>query len=299
MLNRRRLLAGAAGLAGLAALGACSSDDEDSGPEPTASDGSRYSLVAFFGGPLIRTGIVQRATYGIGDAEGALLGADGLPDELEFRITREGSPAAEPIMATRHADGIPRGYFPLRFTAEEPGVYEVTTEIDGEQPPPAALEIYAADEVVIPQVGDPMPVIDTPTVGENRGVDPICTREPPCPLHEANLRDLRAAAVPTVVLISTPAYCATAICGPVLDVLLGETEPFRDRVGFVHAEVYQSGAEASEEVGRAATTEAVRQMRLHFEPCLVGLGADGTITHRLDTIFDAVELQRVLTELTA
>ena len=47
---------------------------------------------------------------------------------------------------------------------------------------------------------------------------------------------------PLAVLVSTPAFCQTAICGPVLDLFVAARDAHPD-VTFVHVEVYQSASE--------------------------------------------------------
>ena len=62
---------------------------------------------------------------------------------------------------------------------------------------------------------------DTPTFDDARGVDPICTRSPePCPFHDRTLTDVVESGEPVALLISTPGFCQTAICGPVLELLM-------------------------------------------------------------------------------
>jgi hypothetical protein len=41
----------------------------------------------------------------------------------------------------------------------------------------------------------------------------------------------------------------------------------------------------------------VNDLGLHFEPCLVLVGADGTVVDRIDTIYDRSELRERLTSL--
>ncbi|MGH2683889.1 MAG: hypothetical protein ACRDJP_00290, partial [Actinomycetota bacterium] len=122
-----------------------------------------------------------------------------------------------------------------------------------------------------------------------RGVTPICTQEPICPLHDVTLSAALSEGRPVALLIATPAFCQTAVCGPVLDVLLSHRERVADQVRLVHAEVYVNPEESLNE-----TTEAVKAYRLPFEPVFFVADATGTITARLDYIFDEVEVGEAL-----
>jgi hypothetical protein len=78
---------------------------------------------------------------------------------------------------------------------DAPGIYTLAVEVDG-QVATAAVDITDPAEIVIPKVGEPLPPFDTPTVADGRGVDPICTREPACPLHELTVTEALAAGRP-------------------------------------------------------------------------------------------------------
>ena len=51
------------------------------------------------------------------------------------------------------------------------------------------------------------------------GVNPICTREPACPLHTSRCPTSSAPGKPVAALFATPALCQSQYCGPVLDEL--------------------------------------------------------------------------------
>ncbi len=295
-LTRRAVLAGSLALVVAAGCGgddgAVTVEEEDRrGATP-----SKQSLVAFFDGTSsLRPGSLQRAPFGIGDDRGALV--SDVPDELVFTLRdKGGKPIGDPLPTSSHAEGLPRAYFPVAVTVPAAGIYGVTTEIGGETLE-AAFTVGRPKDVKIPGPGDAMPVVDTPTTTDRRGVDPICTNQPPCPLHEVNLRDALAGEKPAVLLVSTPAFCQTAICGPVLDVLLGERDRVAGQIELIHAEVYRDAGEAEEKGASATTAPVVDALHLPFEPCLVTIGSDGTVDRRLDVIFDAAELREALAAL--
>jgi len=263
--------------------------------EPTSSD---RSLLAFFDGrSTLVPGRLQRAPFGIGDRDGALV-KDG-PAALSFTVVDQAKrPVGEPVRVDRHDAGLPRAYYPVPVTVPKAGFYGVTTTVGGERLE-AAFEVSPADQVAVPGAGDAMPVLDTPTTAAPGGVDPVCTRQPVCPLHDESLRTALGASRPVALLVSTPAYCQTAICGPVLDVLLSQRDDFAERVTFLHAEVFRNGREVEREGTSAAPTPIMGALSLTFEPCLLLVGSDGRILRRVDVIFDEVELRRSLEELVA
>jgi hypothetical protein len=236
-----------------------------------------------------------RLPLGVGDASGALV--EGAPDTLTFTVEDvDGNPVESGVEVARRDAGLPRSYYPLLLTTPEPGFYRAMTEVDG-APVDAAFEVRPAEEVVIPRPGQPLPPTPTPTVADARGVDPICTQEPPCPLHEVGLESVLGTS-PTAVLVSTPAFCQTAICGPVLDLFV-EAQATTPDVTFIHVEVYESAEEVEAEGPEATLAPAVAAWELPYEPCLFLVAADGTLAERLDVIYDSDELAEALARLTA
>lgn len=264
----------------------------------SAKPGTPGALIAFFGGEnTIRPGIPQRLTFGLGDSQGVLV--KDAPKTVTFTILDDQGKVVAPATAVAaHAVGLPRAYYPVEVTAPRAGTYTAratfgSTHLD------AAFSVDEAANVKVPQVGDQLPALQTPTTTDHRGVDPICTHVPPCDLHTQTPASARAAHKPVALIISTPAFCQVAICGPVLDLVLDAQKRYGDRIDFVHAEVYASGAEAAENISSAQLSPTVKALGLTFEPCLFLAKADGTLEGRLDAIFDAVELSNALDRLAA
>lgn len=283
--TRRAVLFGAGGLAvaGAAGFGVSRLVGGDDGE---AGLGDDVVLGAFFGAesPFVAAGIEQRAVFGLLDSNGPVNA--GSPDELSFTVTPEGQAGGDPLVVARHDLELPRPYYPVRFTARQPGTYVARTEVDG-RALEAAFMVASLEQVGVPQVGDPLPTIPTPTTDQARGVDPICTRDPACPLHEQSLDQVLSDGRPVAVLVSTPAFCQTAICGPVLDVLLARRDEVAEEVVLLHAEVYTD--RTAEQL-----TPAVQGLGLNYEPALFVAGADGILRARLDNIFDAEEMRAAL-----
>ncbi len=295
MSRRRFLAAGGAAAAGAVLLGACGDDDSESTSSTTAagtdSSGSRgLALAQFFGGPTFVAGTALRAPFGVVDQDG-LLTIEDTPEELEVvLLDAADQQVGEALTVARHAEGLPRAYFPLVTTLDAPGIYTARTELDGE-PAEMALEVKDASAVKVIQVGAPMPALETPTVADARGVTPICTADPVCTLHERTVAEGLTSGKPLAVLVSTPGHCQIAICGPVLDVLLGAAGAHPE-VEMFHLEVY---ADYDEDPNLFAPAPGA--LGLHFEPCLVLVHADGTVGDRFDVIFDAAELDAGLGRL--
>jgi hypothetical protein len=295
-LSRRRFLTTAGITAGAVLLGACGGGDDkadasdDGGTSTTAK--RKIVMANFFGGPLFAAGAPLRAAFGLADSEGLLTVAD-TPKEIEVTVhDPDGAQIGDPITIQRHAKGLERAYFPLELTLDEPGTYTVRSDIAGGKANEMAVAVNTASELRVIQPGAAMPPLETPTATDARGVNPICTRSPVCPLHDVTAAQALAAKQPLALLVATPAFCQVTICGPVLDVLLGATTS-HPGVKFLHLEVYADPT--SGDLNKFAP--AVLELGLELEPCLFLVGSEGKVARRLDAIYDADELDSVLSEL--
>lgn len=292
-LTRRQLLVGGSLTAGAVILGACGDDDASDAGDTTSSTApvaGSLVLAQFFGGPMFVAGEEARLPFGVADENG-LLPTEDTPEQLTVQIVGpDGEDAGSPVDVPRHAEGIPRAYFPLRITVDEPGIYTARTEIEGKATE-MSFQVHSAADVVVVRPGTGMPALETPTTDDARGVDPLCTADPVCPLHEVTLAQALSEGAPVALLVATPAFCQITICGPVLDVLL-DVVGNHPGVRFLHAEVYADPAKDLE-----TYAPAVSSLGMHFEPCLILVGADGRVVDRIDTIYDRTELDARLSAL--
>jgi hypothetical protein len=263
-------------------LAACG--DDGGGSEETAAVPSTNLVALFAPQGVLEVGREQRLTLAVADAEGTPL--RDAPRLLEFSVRADGEEEGTPVTAEAHAEGLPAPYYPVVFTPEAAGLYEITTTIDGEGLEPRVFEV--GDDSPIPAVGERLPLTPTPTTSDPLGVDPLCTRDPACPFHEVSLDAALRQGGPIAFLIATPEFCQTALCGPVLDILVDAAAEVPG-VRMVHSEVY-ANPRAVGDITQAELTPPMEALNLSFEPSLFVTDASGTITARLDNIYDRAEL---------
>jgi len=313
-LDRRSFLLGGAAAAALTACGGGSDD-------PSAADGSagaQTSVTAgragdqplqiaqlFSPGPYIAALPQQRVPFALVGPDGPLRG-DG--DPATVRVVDQSGNESSAIAVPRfvpHAHDEDDGhdhvhvndlrYYAPRLDFAGPGLHRLIVEsTEGS----GILEFAVVDrrDVPIAGPGDPFPSFVSPTASNPAGVDTLCTRNPPCELHSASVDSLLAEGRPFVVLVSTPAYCHTQFCGPVLDVLLRTLEEGDVGVTGVHVEVWANPVEVGGDVSDPQIRPApgVEALGLEFEPVLYVVGAAGIVRARIDNLFDAEELTAAL-----
>ncbi len=289
-VSRRTVLAGGAALAFLTACGGDdggSADGGTSAPDTTGATAAGPGVLLVL---LPQQGVLtadgeQRVPLAFADTEGVPV-REGL-EPRDFQIRAD---TGEPTVVTvePHRDGVPTPYYPLRFTPAAPGIHEITVVgEDGYN----AVTLDISQDALIPLVGQPLPSVATPTTADARGVDPICTRTPACDLHAVSLAEVLGTG-PVALSIATPEFCQTAICGPVLDLLI-EALPDYPTITGVHAEVY-ADPRGNDDPTAGGLSPITDEFALTFEPTLYLVDATGTIVTRLDSVYDRVELREAL-----
>ena len=257
-------------------------DDDRSGVVewlvPTFPDG-------YLAASMLAAGIEQRIAFVVRDDVGIMRA--NAPDAIELKISFEDEQVVGGSYAA-HREGLITPYYPVVFTPARPGTYTAT--VAGTSPVDFLVEELSAIPIV--QIGDLMRPVATPTVDRPLGVEPICTRAVQCPFHDVSLDDALELGRPTVLLVATPGFCQTDICGPVVDLLM-DAVGSRDDLAVVHGEVYIDPSEFETGVF-PETTPVVNAYSLPFEPQLVVADATGTIVARLDTTWDRTELAAAL-----
>ena len=291
LATRRTFLLGSAATTALVLTGCGSGggDEGDGGASTTGAGAASPGLIQVFPpSGFVVAGIPQRMALALAGKSGAPL-ADDAPTDLEVTIVGTGSTKLDPVAKTvkRHFDGVPIAYYPLEFTFDAPGTYalQADTPLGASD---AAVQVSEAGAVALVQVGGAIPKVDTPTLTDARGVDPICTREPACPYHATNVADL-VGVQPFVMIVSTPAFCQIGVCGPVLDNLV-EVATEYPGLAIVHVEVYPNDQGPS----GGSTTPMVEALGMTYEPAMFAVGADGAVVARLDNVWDIAETVELL-----
>ena len=284
IVSRRRFLAGAAGLVVAAA---CSDGGGDTAATTTTE------LEGLSGSPAssdLYAGAEQRFAFGLfrnqkgGDAEPVL------GDPVRLQLVAPGGTKGAVLTPTFHGDGLggDRGVYVLHTTFDRPGFWTVRVKSEADSGT-FAVEVGRTPGVV--PVGGQAISSPSPTTADPLGVNPICTREPACPLHEISLDAALAAGGPLVVNFGTPARCESRMCGPVLDILLEELGSFPG-LRAIHVEIYRD----------PTTTDlvpTVEAWQLQTEPWLFGIDGQGRVVDRLDGAFDRAEVRELLGRLGA
>ncbi len=170
------------------------------------------------------------------------------------------------------------------------GVEVTATPKSGGAPITVQAPFTVLDQPHVPAQGQIPPASKNDTFATNSAIETLCSRTPACSLHDKVIGDVLGKGRPLVVQFSTPAFCQTRFCGPVLEVLLSQVPAYKDRVDFVHIEVWQ-------DFQTQKFRPAMAEWGLQTEPWTFFMSSDGKVAGHFESIFSEVELVDALDQL--
>jgi hypothetical protein len=299
-----------------ACTGGASSPDET---EPTTAAEDLAIAVASFD---LAVGDVERLLAGVFTAERELLAFGEVTFQLGFlgdqpggaaELTQEVTATFLPVpgMAPEGASNQPTllvgqtgsGVYAGEVEFDEAGFWglRVIAELADGTVREGNTTFPVLEEHQVPAVGDEAPASENLTLADVEAgtVEPAAVDsraidggEIPDPhLHDSTIADSLAEGRPIVAVFSTPVYCVSRFCGPLVEVLADTATRYEDRADFVMVEVWE---DFDEQQLNAAAAEWIQTEQGGNEPWVFLVGEDGRIEHRWDNVLDLAELEDLL-----
>ncbi len=189
---------------------------------------------------------------------------------------------------------------PGEATADNPGLWELVISAstpDG-RPVEAVTAVRVSAQPSTPAVGDPAPRSVTPTADQAPDLAHITSAFDPDPeFYQLSVHEALDAPRPLVVLFSTPAFCVSATCGPQLEILSDLKDQYRDRVDFIHVEVFEDPHLIEGNRFNARHVAAVDEWGLPTEPWTFIMDGDGLVRAKFEQFTPGEILEAALKDL--
>lgn len=269
-----------AGFVGSLLLAACGSGPAAGFPEDS------FALIA---NRDIARG-ASRVLIAVSDADGKRYGSPEVAVELTATPLDDPDRAqTRPGVFTWIVEDV-AGLYRAEFDFERAGTWEVSVRAAaGTDPAPATLIVY--EESLAPAVGRPAVSVPTPTLGEFT-LEELTTDPSPDPaFYDLSLDEALANGRRTVLVFSTPAYCQTSACGPLLETVKGISPSFPE-VDFIHVEVYTGLTEPdfAPDAAHLAPAAGPDYWNLPTEPWAFVIDGSGVVTARFEGVMGEDEL---------
>lgn len=236
-----------------------------------------------------------RLTFLVVDGQGRLVTRPTariwLARALEAKPFAETTARSERIGVDAVEPGEAEEIFVTELELDEPGTYWLLAEpVGGDKRIQAVGNVVVKERTDAPDVGDPAPASETPTLA-NATLEQLTTaNEPDLELYRSSIAEALAAKEPFVVAFATPKYCTSRTCGPVVDVVSAVRER-HPGLRFLHVEIYAGNDPTKGE------NRWVREWKLPSEPWIFVVGADGTVRSRFEGTVSVRELDAAVSAL--
>jgi hypothetical protein len=158
----------------------------------------------------------------------------------------------------------------------------------------AQLPINVLANPIVPGVGQPAPRSNNPTASTVSDVSLIDTGQPPDDMHQVSIAQAIADHKPTLVVFASPAFCTSALCGPEVKVVQGLEPTYKDRLTFIHVEIYQN---YKPDPAKRTPAQTVLDWRLQTEPWIFLIDSGGVIRTRFEGATGADEVKAAIDQL--
>jgi hypothetical protein len=202
--------------------------------------------------------------------------------------------------ATYFGAGLPAGFYVAYPTLDKAGNWgiEIQTQLPGlAQPSVSKLALKVKEKSDVPNVGQPAIAAKTATANDTPPEQLSSGGNPNPAMYQLSLDAALTSGKPTALLFATPAFCATATCGPSLSVMEGLQKAYGDKMNFIHAEVYKFPF--SESAAKGDLSAPMVAWGLRSEPWLYLIDAKGTIAARFEGGITKEEIGPALEKLIA
>jgi hypothetical protein len=196
----------------------------------------------------------------------------------------------EPIGVPGGAEADAQNIYVAYVDTPRPGTYWLLAEPVGGRAVQALGNVVVRKEPAAPAIGDRAIPVQNPTVAGGRDPKSITTARPPdTELLQTSVAQALTRKQPFVVTFSTPLYCQTRTCGPVVQVVQAVAARWQgEGVAFIHVEVYEGNDPAK------GTNRWVDAWRLPTEPFTFVVDRGGVIRAKLEGAFSTAELERAV-----
>ena len=254
----------------------------------------------------------NRFLLSLADSENELIASPDLPVTLSFfdltTAPDRPSSAAQDASFLWSVEGEAGLYrASVDFPCSGPWGAEVTALPEGGSPQTARVVFDVLPAGSTPPLEAPAPAAVTPTAADAAtAARTISTDDDPDPdFYRQSLDQALEGDEPVVLVFATPAFCATRVCGPTLDIAKDVAADYKDTASFVHAEPYElhlvDGAlqPVLDANGVPQLTEAARAYGLPVEPYVFVIDADDRVAAKFEGVAGEDELRAALDEVTS
>lgn len=277
-----------------------SADSPAAALEPMRGPVSADGLQAIFATPDLgvgrhRVAFALTSRTGLIDAPSAAVQSFYAPPEDAAAAL--GEPVQTALALFRPFPLVERGLYSTSVTFDRPGRWALMATVLGSdwQPKRARLYFDVPERSVAPAPGSAAPPSDSKTAADVDSLSQLTTgSEPDADLYLVSIADAVESGLPAVIVMASPAFCISAVCGPQVEVLSELKDEFAGQANFIHVDFYDNPNEIQGDLSRAVISPTVREWRLPSPEWTFVIDRRGVIADRFEGFATLEELRQSL-----
>ncbi len=141
-------------------------------------------------------------------------------------------------------------------------------------------------------VGSRVPPMTNKILQDGYQIQELSTHPKPEPsMYQTTVENAISNNRPSVVVFSTPAYCQSKVCGPVLDIVMSVMDSYQPHIDFIHIEPFDLSSLLNS--GDFLLSAPAKTWNLPSEPWIIVIGHDGKVVAKFEGIVGTTELIEV------
>jgi hypothetical protein len=201
--------------------------------------------------------------------------------------------------APYRGDGLQEhGLYVAWFHFDVPGLWQAQIDVrlpDGTRST-VAEQFGVRNATEVPMVGQPAPLSRNRTAADVPDVSYIDSGQPPDDMHAVSIADAVAQHRPTLIVFATPAFCTSATCGPQVQAIQALEPAYRDRLTFIHVEVY---TDIKPDPNQRRLSPTMNEWHLQTEPWVFLVNHAGRIAAVFEGAAATDELKQAVDQMLA
>ena len=195
-----------------------------------------------------------------------------------------------------------RGVYAARVTFDAPGAWGVEAVVRRPQRPEETVasrfDVKARSQT--PGIGDPAPASRNKTIRDVNSVDELTTARPADPdLYRFSIAQALGDGKPFLVVFATPAFCTSRTCGPEVEIIQALRDKYRERMHFIHIELYSNPVGLLRGGSDRSLRPAVIEWGLPTDPWVFLVDASGRVFDKFEGFTPAAELEESILRMLA
>lgn len=191
-----------------------------------------------------------------------------------------------------------RGLYVAHLHFDAAGLWqaEITTRLPDGSQSTADVQFGVRHVSEVPMVGQPAPRSHNPTAADVPDVSYIDSGRPPDDMHAVSIAGAIAQHRPSLIVFATPAFCTSATCGPQVHAVQALEPAYRDRLAFIHVEVYTN---IQPDPAQRRVSPTMAEWHLQTEPWVFLVDGRGNVAAEFEGTAATDELQLAVDQLLA